>query len=88
MKKVIVAFLLVTAWSFTTNAQDGGSTDKGSILIEVNTGFGGGGLGNAASTGFGLTAIDGSTSWAIGAEGGYFFNGRPCAKSRSRLRRF
>ncbi len=72
MKKVIVVVFLIAAWSFNSNAQDGGSTDQGSILIEANTGFGGGGLGNSANTGFGLTAVDGSTAWAIGAEGGYF----------------
>jgi hypothetical protein len=51
---------------------DGGATDKGSWLIEANTGFGAGLFGHSANTGFGLTSIDGTTVWSVGAEGGYF----------------
>lgn len=72
MKKLIFTMMALCAWSFTANAQDVGSTDQGSILIEANTGFGGGGLGHSANTGFALTSSDGNTAWAIGAEGGYF----------------
>ncbi|WP_047414292.1 hypothetical protein [Cellulophaga sp. Hel_I_12] len=69
MKKVllIAAFAFV---SFGVQAQDeAGQTDKGSWLIEANTGFGPVGGGN---TSFALQSVDGNTIWSIGAEGGYF----------------
>ncbi len=53
--------------SYSTSSPD--QTEKGKWLIEANTGFGGGGVG---STQFSLTSVDGSTSYNIGAEGGYF----------------
>lgn len=64
--------IAVGVTSFMVTAQDGGSTDQGSFLIEANTGFGGAGIGHSANTSFGLTSSDGNTSWAIGTEAGYF----------------
>lgn len=74
MKILITSLFLVSAAGFSQSSgdSDGGATDKGSLLIEANTGFGAGGLGHSANTGFGLTSIDGTTVWSVGAEGGYF----------------
>ena len=71
MRKIMLITALAVGVIFSANAQNdssGGATDKGSWLIEANTGFGAGGLGNTANTGFGLTSVDGTTTWAIGAE--------------------
>ena len=74
MKKTIFMIAVAIGFTFTCNAQDGTQTDKGSWLIEANTGFGGGdtGFAHTANTGFGLTSIGDLTLWSIGAEGGYF----------------
>ncbi|MFH7018164.1 hypothetical protein [Flavobacterium sp. FlaQc-47] len=66
MKKIILAAIAVMTVSFA-NAQE--QTKKGKYLIEGNTSFGPTGTGN---TGFALSSEDGTTSWNIGAEGGYF----------------
>lgn len=66
MKKIILAAIAVMTVGFAS-AQE--QTKKGKYLIEGNTSFGGNGLGN---TGFALSSEDGTTSWNIGAEGGYF----------------
>ncbi|WP_348716817.1 hypothetical protein [Tenacibaculum sp. 190130A14a] len=69
MKKLLLVFAMVAA-GFTANAQESnGQTEKGKWLIETNTGFG---AGHAANTGFYLASSDGNTTWAVGAEGGYF----------------
>jgi len=65
MKKIILSAIAILAFGFV-NAQE--QTAKGKWLIEANTGFGSG----VGSTSFGLTSSDGTTSWNIGAEGGYF----------------
>lgn len=70
---LFVSLFLFTAVGFAQDNDNGGAaTDKGSWLIETNTGFGAGGFGHTANTSFGLTSIDGTTVWSIGAEGGYF----------------
>jgi hypothetical protein len=74
MKKLFFTALILCVVLTTVEAQDANPTSKGSWLIEANTGFGGGNTGAAhsANTGFGLYSIDGTTVWAIGAEGGHF----------------
>lgn len=77
MKKLIL-LAAIALFGFNANAQDddssSGQTSKGKWLIEANTGFGGGdyGVAHTANTGLGLTSVDGTTIWSIGAEGGYF----------------
>ncbi|MEN1783636.1 MAG: hypothetical protein AAGF77_00730 [Bacteroidota bacterium] len=68
---VSIAFALVTL-----QAQNEGQTDKGSWLIEANTGFGGGdfAVAKSANTSFGLSVSDGTTAWSVGGEGGYFIS--------------
>lgn len=66
MKKIILAAIAVMTVGFAS-AQE--QTKKGKYLIEGNTSFGATGTGN---TGFALSSEDGTTSWNIGAEGGYF----------------
>ncbi|WP_424988978.1 hypothetical protein [Flagellimonas sp.] len=82
MKKTIFMIAVAIGFTFTSNAQDGTQTDKGSWLIEANTGFGGGdtGVAHTANTGFGLVSIDDLTIWSIGAEGGYFIADNLAAK--------
>lgn len=75
MKKLFLLTAIAVFGFSSVNAQDGGNgsaLSKGSILIEANTGFGGGTFAHSANTGFGLVSFDGTTTWAIGAEGGYF----------------
>ena len=82
MKKTIFMIAVAIGFTFTCNAQDGTQTDKGSWLIEANTGFGGEdtGFAHTANTGFGLTSIGDLTLWSIGAEGGYFIADNLAAK--------
>ncbi len=68
MKRFLVSTLCFLTFGIVVQAQ----TEKGSWLIEANTGFGGAGLGHAANTGFGLISVDGTTIWSIGGEAGYF----------------
>lgn len=65
MKKLLFAAVAVFAFS-AANAQDG-QTSKGKILVEANTG-------NAmlGTTGFYFSSSDGSSSYNIGLDGGYF----------------
>ncbi|WP_350287046.1 hypothetical protein [uncultured Croceitalea sp.] len=70
MKKLVVVAVFALV-SFNLSAQDGGQTDKGSWLLEANTGFGGPG-GRSANTSFRLTTIDGDVTYNLGFEGGYF----------------
>jgi opacity protein-like surface antigen len=77
MKKLLLSAAIAVLAIANVNAQDGGGqTSKGKWLIEANTGFsssmGEGLYQHTANTGFGLTSIDGTTVWSIGAEGGYF----------------
>lgn len=74
MKKLILlAAFAVLGMSHSSYSQEGeevgGQTDKGSWLIEANTGFG---EASGGSTGFHLTNIDGETFWNIGLDFGYF----------------
>lgn len=71
MKKAFLLLMATVGFVYTIQAQDGTQTDKGSWLIEANTGFGGVSA-HAANTGFGFFTSDGITSWSIGTEGGYF----------------
>ncbi|MDA6069427.1 hypothetical protein NJT12_07335 [Flavobacterium sp. AC] len=66
MIKNILAAIAVMTIGFAS-AQE--QTKKGKYLIEGNTSFGATGTGN---TGFALRSEDGTTSWNVGAEGGYF----------------
>jgi len=66
MKKIILAIIAVMTVGLVS-AQE--QTKKGKYLIEGNTSFGATGTGN---TGFALNSEDGTTTWNIGAEGGYF----------------
>ncbi|AIM59111.1 MULTISPECIES: hypothetical protein [Cellulophaga] len=78
MKKLFIVAITALGFTFAAQAQDaatstnGGQTAQGKWLIEANTGFGGQGGTQAASTSFGLTSVDGETAWSLGAEGGYF----------------
>lgn len=73
MKKIFISLTVIAGFALSVNAQDGSQTDKGSWLIEANTGFGGDGIAaHSANTGFGLASTGDSTIWNIGAEGGYF----------------
>ncbi|MEM1256881.1 MAG: hypothetical protein AAGC45_10440 [Bacteroidota bacterium] len=74
MKKLIFPTLFFLLMLTTVEAQDATATSKGSWLIEANTGFGGGdfSVANTANTSFGLSSSNGTTIWAIGAEGGHF----------------
>lgn len=69
MRKLFLVAVAALGFAFNANAQDGGATAKGSLLIEANTGFG---AAHGANTGFYLSSRDGNTAWNIGAEGGYF----------------
>jgi hypothetical protein len=72
MKKLILVVGIALV-GFSVNAQEESSAlSEGSWLVEANTGFGGGDLGNPANTSFSLLSIDGTTLWSVGAEGGYF----------------
>lgn len=68
MKKLFLV-AAIAAFGFTANAQDsdGGQTSKGKWLIEANTGNAE--LGN---TGIYFASSDGSSSYNIGLDGGYF----------------
>lgn len=72
MKKIILTAAAVFAFGFA-NAQDksdnGGQTAKGKYLIEANTNFG---AAHGSNTSFGLKSVDGTTSYNLGLEGGYF----------------
>lgn len=73
MKKYFIALTAILCCSYLSLAQDGSQTDKGSWLIEANTGFGGDGLAaHSANTGFALISSGDTTIWSIGAEGGHF----------------
>jgi hypothetical protein len=67
MKKVFLAIIALFIPVFA-NAQADSQTEKGNILIEVNTGFGS----KVGGTSFGYTSTDGSTDYNVGVEGGYF----------------
>jgi len=73
MKKLLLSAIALAAFTFTATAQDdvaiGGQTSEGNWLIEANTGFG---AEHPANTGFYLSSEDGSTSYGVGFEGGYF----------------
>lgn len=72
MRKFIL-FIGIALASFTVNSQvKSDALAEGSLLIEGNTGFGAGGVGNPANTSFNLFSQDGITTWSLGAEGGYF----------------
>lgn len=62
MKKLFLSLALVAGFGLA-NAQ----IAKGKIVVDVNTGSYATG-----NTSFGLTSVDGTTSWRVGAEGGYF----------------
>jgi outer membrane protein W len=70
MKKIILTAVALCAFSFA-NAQDkkegGNQTSKGKWLVEANTG-------NAmlGTTGFYYASQDGSSSYNLGLDGGYF----------------
>lgn len=69
MKKLLL-FTALAVFGLNANAQDGGdATDQGSIVIEVNTGFG---EASTSNTGISLRSVDGNTSWGFGGEVGYF----------------
>jgi hypothetical protein len=85
MKKLVLSLMAICTFGFVNaqkkiprvapveKAYSSSSADQtavGNWLIEANTGFGGGGVG---STQFKLISRDGSTSYGIGLEGGYFF---------------
>ena len=53
MKKIFISLTVIAGFALSVNAQDGSQTDKGSWLIEANTGFGGDGIAaHSANTGF------------------------------------
>ena len=73
MLTIVVIFTMIAFSNLATaQGEEGGQTAKGKWLIEANTGFGGNTAAHTANTGFGLASTDGSTIWAIGAEGGHF----------------
>ncbi|WP_318311692.1 hypothetical protein [Flagellimonas crocea] len=82
MKKISLMLVAIIGFVFAGIAQDGTQTDKGSWLVEANTGFGGGetGLAHTANTSVRLTSIGDTTIWGIGGEGGYFFADNFAAK--------
>jgi hypothetical protein len=73
MKKLFFAAAIAVFGFTTVNAQDdaqnGSALSKGSWVIEANTGFG---ASSAANTNFNLTSQDGTTTWGLGGEVGYF----------------
>ncbi|MGB1308791.1 MAG: autotransporter outer membrane beta-barrel domain-containing protein [Oceanihabitans sp.] len=73
MKKVLLLAAFAVFGLTNVNAQDeettGGQTDKGSWLIEANTGFGGA---HSADTGIRYRSQGDFSSWNFGLEGGYF----------------
>ncbi len=66
MKKLLFAAIAVFGLT-SVNAQEGGQTAKGKILIEANTGNAE--LGN---TGIYFSSSDGNTTFNLGLDGGYF----------------
>lgn len=52
MKIKITIALLALGLAVQIRAQEGGQVAQGKWLIEINTGFGAGGLGHTANTGF------------------------------------
>ena len=67
MKKLLLSAAIAVFAMSNINAQDGGQTSKGKILIEANTG-------NAmlGNTGIYFTSSDGNSSYNVGLDGGYF----------------
>ena len=68
MKKITLSIIALLAVAFCNAQAKDGQLDKGSWLIEANTGFGQG----VGSTGFYFSSTDGVLSFNLGAEGGYF----------------
>ena len=67
MKKLLLSAAIAVFAMRNINAQDGGQTSKGKILIEANTG-------NAmlGNTGIYFTSSDGNSEYNLGLDGGYF----------------
>lgn len=64
--------IVIVFFTFNVTAQDsdeskGNALSEGSWVIEANTGSW-----STGSTAFSLTSLDGSTTWSVGAEAGYF----------------
>ncbi len=68
MKKVLLT-IAIAILGFTANAQESeGQTEKGKFVIEANTGSA-----STGNTAFSFASSNGSSSFAIGLDGGYFF---------------
>jgi hypothetical protein len=65
MKKLLLSAVALLAFGYA-NAQE--QTAKGKFLIEANTGFGN----SVGATQIGYESADGASSYAFGAEAGYF----------------
>lgn len=67
MKKLLLSAVIAVFAMSNVNAQDGGQTSKGKILIEANTG-------NAmlGTTGIYFASSDGDSEYNVGLDGGYF----------------
>jgi hypothetical protein len=68
MKKITLSIIALLAFTFTNAQAKDGQLNKGSWLIEANTGFGQ----NVGSTAIYFSSTNGVTSFNVGAEGGYF----------------
>ncbi|WP_075343995.1 hypothetical protein [Tenacibaculum agarivorans] len=71
MKKVFLTIALVllglTANAQSSNDKENAQTQKGKFIIEANTGSN-----TTGNTGFYLRSSNGSTSFSVGLDGGYF----------------
>lgn len=68
MKKIFFAlFIVVGLTTHAQNATNSDSLNKGSWIIEANTGSW-----TTGSTAFSLTSTNGYTMYSVGTEGGYF----------------
>jgi opacity protein-like surface antigen len=67
MKKLLLSAAIAVFAMSNINAQDGGQTSKGKILIEANTGNE-----MLGTTGIYFTSQDGNSDYNVGLDGGYF----------------
>lgn len=63
----IIAFMFTCFLTASAQNDNVSPLNKGSFLIEANTG-----TFATGSTAFSLVSVDGTTSWSIGGEGGFF----------------
>ncbi len=70
MKKLLLIALIAVGFSsYAQSESENGVREKGSWMLEINTGFG---EASSSNTAFSFRSVDGNTAWSIGGEAGYF----------------